>query len=111
MTQQSKIYVGNLPYEINEDGLRDMFVKYGDIAEVKLIKDQATGRSKGFAFITFDQDSAAKSALESDGTEIQSRRIKVSAAREDRAGGGGRRGGGGGGFRGGNGGGNSRQRW
>ncbi|MBB72501.1 MAG: RNA-binding protein [Legionellales bacterium] len=90
---QSKIYVGNLSYGSTDEDLREFFAQYGDISEVKLITDRETGRSRGFAFVTFGNADAAKSALDADGTEFQSRRLKVSMAKED---GGGRRSGGGG---------------
>ncbi len=94
---QSKIYVGNLSYDTNENGLQSRFGQYGEITEVKLIKDRETGRSKGFAFITFTQDNAAQQALSQNGVELDGRRVKVNIARdEDRSGGGGHSHGGGG---------------
>lgn len=90
---QSKIYVGNLSYGTTESMLEDFFNKYGQIAELKLITDRETGRSKGFAFVTFEDQKAAQSAVEADGTELDGRRLKISIAREERSGGGGGRGG------------------
>ncbi len=102
---QSKIYVGNLPYNATEDELRDFFTQYGNIEEVKLIVDFNTGRSKGFGFITFATAEASESALAANGTEMGGRKLKVNAARESngRGGRGGR-----GGFGGGRGNGNFR---
>ena len=111
----NKIYVGNLSYETTEDGLRSHFMQYGNIDDLKLIMDRETGRSKGFGFITFDSDESGKSALDSNGTDIDGRQIRVNTAQEGggsggrRPGGNGGRGGyGGGGGRGGYGGGGGR---
>jgi len=81
---QTKIYVGNLSYSTTPDQLQAAFSEFGNIAELKLIEDRETGRSKGFAFITYEQPSAAESALSLNGTDLDGRQIKVSLAREDR---------------------------
>ena len=90
---QNKIYVGSLSYDVTADELESFFGQYGDIEEAKLIIDRETGRSKGFAFITFANQKAAQASLAADGTELQGRRIRVNIARDDNR----RRGGGGGG--------------
>lgn len=91
---QNKIYVGNLSYNTTEDGLRDYFVKFGDMEEVKLITDRDTGRSKGFAFITFVNESSAKDSLAANGEELDGRPLRVNMANDkERSGGGGRPGG------------------
>ena len=77
-----KIYIGNLPFNMNEDEYRDVFSKYGEIEDVFLVKDRATRRLKGFGFITFDTEEAAQAALEMDGKELGGRTIKVSMAKE-----------------------------
>lgn len=91
----SKIYVGSLAYSVSSDDLSDFFGKFGEIAEVKLIIDRETNRSKGFAFITFAEDKSAQDALSADGQEIQGRKIRVNIANETSGGGGARRPGGG----------------
>lgn len=100
-----KIYVGNLPYEATDGDLESLFSDFGSITEVKLIMDHATGRSKGFGFITFDSADAANDAQKLNGHEFNGRQIRVSMAK-DTGGqrGGGRRHGGGGFNRGGHGG-------
>lgn len=97
---QNKLYVGNLAYEVSEENLQEHFGQYGEIAEVKLIMDRETGRSKGFAFVTFVSADSADSALAANGVELEGRAMKVNLAREDS-----RRSGGGRGGHGGNGGG------
>jgi len=91
---QSKIYVGNLSYSTTNDDLSQLFATYGKILEVKIITDQETARSKGFAFVTFETPTSAQSALAVNGSEFQGRQLKVSFAKEN-TGGGGRSGGGG----------------
>ena len=90
---QAKIYVGNLSYSTTQDDLEDKFSQFGEIAEVKLITDFQTGRSKGFAFITFAEDSSAQEAVSLNETDLDGRNIRVSIAKEDnrRSGGGNRR--------------------
>lgn len=80
--QKNKLYVGNLSYSVDESQLKDLFASYGEINEVTLIKDRDTGRSKGFAFITFATSEAAEKALEQDGKEHDGRPLKVNAAQE-----------------------------
>ncbi|MBK9324200.1 MAG: RNA-binding protein [Bdellovibrionaceae bacterium] len=105
-----KLYVGNLPYSIDDARLHSQFAEFGAVASAKVITDRETGRSKGFGFVEMDSDSEADSAIEKlNGAELDGRAINVSEARPQapREGGGGRGGprGGGGGGRGGYGGG------
>jgi RNA recognition motif-containing protein len=104
------IYVGNLPYNVVEEDLREIFEEYGEVASVKIISDKLTGRSKGFGFVEMDEDQEAKKAIEElNNAELSGRNIKVNESRprsnDTRGGGGGgnRRGGGGGYNRGGGG--------
>ena len=78
----TKLYVGNLSYEVNEQDLEDLFKEFGDTNSVRLIKDRETGRSKGFAFVEFANDSQAQAALKLDGDEFKGRRLKVNVARD-----------------------------
>lgn len=108
-----KLYVGNLSYSTTQDTLHEAFAAYGSVAEVAIINDRETGRPRGFAFVSMDNDQEGKAAIEAlHGAEIDGRTITVNEARPktDRAGGGrGYAGGGrGGGARGGYGGGD---RW
>lgn len=90
--QQNKLYVGNFPYSVDEAQLRTLFSPYGDISDLALITDRATGRSKGFAFITFASQQAAEKALEQNGKDLGGRPLKVSIAMERESHGGSRRG-------------------
>ena len=81
---QAKIYVGNLSYNTTEDELRDFFTQFGSIQDIKLIIDFATGRSKGFCFITYETTQDCESAIEkSNGFELDGRKLKVNIARDD----------------------------
>jgi len=99
-----KIYVGNLSFNTTQDSLEGLFSNYGSVQEVAVVEDRETGRPRGFAFVTMDDD-GAKQAIEAlNGNEFEGRTLNVNEARprENRGGGGGGRGrGGGGGGRGG----------
>jgi RNA recognition motif-containing protein len=107
----TRLYVGNLSYNVTEPELRDVFAEGGkNVVEVKVVMDRETGRPRGFAFVEMGSDQEAADAIQNlTGREIQGRAISVSEAREraPRAGGGGGGygGGGGGGYGGGGGGG------
>ena len=81
-----KIYVGNLPFTVDEEGFKALFSGY-ETEEVTLIKDKFSGRSKGFGFVTISDDEAAKKAIEEfNGKDVEGRELKVSEAKpmEDR---------------------------
>lgn len=89
--RQNKLYVGNIPFSVDEAQLRTLFSAYGDIAELSIIMDRDTGRPKGFAFITFVSQQAAEKALEQNGRDLGGRPLKVNMAMErDSRGGSGR---------------------
>jgi RNA recognition motif-containing protein len=82
------IYVGNLPYELTKDELKDVFQQYGEVTSVNIITDKMTGRSKGFGFIEMSDDANGKEAISKiDGYSFKGRNLKVSEARprEERA--------------------------
>ena len=109
----NRLYVGNLAYETTEDSLREAFSQWGEIAEVKVILDRDTGRSRGFAFVEMQTQEGATAAVENmNGALVDGRPLRVNEAEERRprggGGGGGYGGGGGGGYGGGGGGGGRR---
>lgn len=78
----TKVYVGNLPFTVKEEDLREKFGQYGELTEVTIITDRMSGRSKGFGFVTFADDEAAKKAIaELNDKDFSGRSIKVSEAR------------------------------
>jgi len=96
-----KLFVGSLSWDTNDEGLNAAFSPFGEISEAIVISDRYTGRSRGFGFVTFNDDEAADKAIEAlNGTELDGRTIRVDVAQaKERSGDGG--GGGGGGDRGG----------
>ena len=76
-----KLYVGNLPWSIDQNGLKELFSKF-KVVEVVLITDKYSGRSKGFGFVTIEDDEEAKKAIsEMHEKEIEGRPLTVSEAR------------------------------
>ena len=103
----TRLYVGNLSFDTTENDLQDLFAPYGTVADVNLITDRMSGRSRGFAFVTMGSPEAAQAAIQGvSGKDVGGRSITVNEARPKEEGGGG--GGGGGGYRGGGGGGGHR---
>jgi RNA recognition motif-containing protein len=101
-----RLYVGNLSYSTTELDLRDLFAKFGTVADAKLVMDRDTGRPRGFGFVEMSTDSEATEAINGlNGQDCQGRALAVNEARERTGGGGGGGGGGGRGGRGGGGGG------
>jgi RNA recognition motif-containing protein len=94
-----KLYVGNLPYETGEAELQDLFARAGTVETVKVMRDMATGRARGFAFVEMSTDDEARKAVtELNEYQLDGRRIAVNEARpkpEYSGGGGGGRGAGG----------------
>jgi len=77
-----KIFVGNLPFSVEQEKLKDVFSKYGETEETVLITDKFSGRSKGFGFVTFVNDSDADKAIsEMNGKDFEGRELKVSEAK------------------------------
>ena len=77
------IYVGQLPYSVKEDQLREMFSEYGEIASVNLIKDRFSGQSKGFGFIDMPNNSEADKAIKAlNKSLLHGREIKVNQAEQ-----------------------------
>ncbi len=58
-----KLYVGNLPYEIGEAELQELFARFGGVESVRVMRDMATGRARGFAFVEMNTDEDAQSAI------------------------------------------------
>jgi RNA recognition motif-containing protein len=91
-----KLFVGSLSWGVNDDSLRDAFSVHGEISEAVVISDRDTGRSRGFGFVTFEDDDAGDKAVAAlNGTELDGRTIRVDIAQakeRSHGGGGGNRG-------------------
>lgn len=79
------VYVGNLPFKTTEAELSQIFSEYGQVQDVKLINDRATGRPRGFGFVLMDDEGALKAIQAMDGTQMGGRTIKLNEAREREA--------------------------
>lgn len=80
--QKNKLYVGNLPYSVNDESLKELFAASGEVVEAKVITDKFSGRSKGFGFVTMKDDAAAEKAIaDMDGKDIEGRPVRVNVAR------------------------------
>lgn len=79
---KKKIFVGNLPFSMTQDGLQSLFSEFGEITQISLITDRMTGRSKGFAFVEFAEESAAQAAIDKmAGYVVEDREMVVNIAR------------------------------
>ena len=88
----SKLYVGNLPFDVGEQDLQELFASHGEVVSAKVIMDRETGRPRGFGFIEMAHSEDAQKAIQSlDGRDFKGRNLKVNVAqpREERSGGGG----------------------
>ena len=93
----NKLFVGNLSFNTTENDLQDAFAAHGSVLEANLMMDRATGRSRGFAFVTMGTNEEAESAINAlNGSSMDGRALTVNVAkpREDRGGSGGGSGGG-----------------
>ncbi len=78
-----KLFVGGLAWATTDDSLRAAFEAFGAVSEAKVVLDRETGRSRGFGFVSFDDDDAADTAMqEMDGKELDGRQIRVNEAHE-----------------------------
>jgi RNA recognition motif-containing protein len=91
-----KLYVGNLPYDVDSSGLDQMFAPFGTVQSAQVINDRDTGRSKGFGFVEMGSEAEAQAAIAGmGGKQLGGRSLTVNEAKP-REGGGGRGGYGGG---------------
>lgn len=93
----NKLFVGNLSFNTTENDLQDAFAAHGTVVEANLMTDRATGRARGFGFVTMSTDEEAQKAMNAlNGTSMDGRNLTVNIARPREEGGGRRFGGGGG---------------
>lgn len=81
------IYVGNLPYSIDRDQLREIFAQYGEVRAARIVTERETGKSKGYGFVDMDNNEEANAAIAAlNGTDIGGRKAVINEARprEDR---------------------------
>ena len=77
-----RIYVGNLPYNVNESELKEMFSSYGQVTSATLVMDKFSGQSKGFGFVEMPNNSEADAAIKGlNESSVKGRNIKVNQAK------------------------------
>jgi RNA recognition motif-containing protein len=77
-----RIYVGNLPYSVTDDDLRDTFGEFGELTSAEVVKDKFSGQSKGFGFVDMPSNSEAEEAIKSlNDSAMKGRKITVNEAR------------------------------
>ena len=82
-----KLFVGSLPWAIDNQKLQDLFSEFGTVSQASVVMDKMTGRSRGFGFVEFEDDAAADAAVEKmNNADVDGRKIVVNEARprEDR---------------------------
>ncbi len=83
-----KLYVGNMPYNTTQEELEELFSAHGNVTEAKIIKDQISNRSKGFGFVSYEDEESGQSAIDAlNGKEFNGRTLKVNVAEDKNRGG------------------------
>ena len=100
---RKNIYVGGLPYAVNDDQLEEVFSEFGPVQSARVITDRMTGQSRGFGFVEMDEEDATKAISALNGSQLGGRTLTVNEARPRERRSGGYGGGGGYGNRGGRG--------
>jgi len=78
----NKLYIGNLPYSVNQQTLQDAFGKCGTVESANVIMDRNTGKSKGFGFVKMSSNAEAQKAIqEINGSTIDGHEVKVNEAK------------------------------
>jgi RNA recognition motif-containing protein len=79
---QSKLFIGNLSWEVTAEDLKTLFAGAGSVVDAAVISDKMTGRSRGFGFITMSSDDEAKKAIEMfNQYDLKGRKLNVNIAR------------------------------
>ena len=84
------LFVGNLPFDVTEEALRDLFTPFGEVQQVRIMTDRDTGRPRGFAFVEMADDDSTKAIAALNGKDFGGRALNVNEARPrpERGGGG-----------------------
>ena len=82
---KNKLFVGSLSWDTTDEGLEEAFAEHGSVSEAKVITDRNTGRSRGFGFVTFENEEDASAAMDAmNNTELDGRTIRVDFAHDKR---------------------------
>jgi RNA recognition motif-containing protein len=82
ITMLKKLFVGSLPWSIDDNALEDLFRDHGTVQSARVITDRETGRSRGFGFVEIETDDLAAIIQSTDGQEVEGRAIRVNEAEE-----------------------------
>ncbi|MFZ2323587.1 MAG: RNA-binding protein [Ignavibacteriaceae bacterium] len=78
----TKLFVGSLPWSVDDDALRETFEEHGNVVSAKIVKDRDTGRSRGFGFVEMENSSDAQNAIKAlNESELNGRNIVVNEAK------------------------------
>jgi RNA recognition motif-containing protein len=78
---EKRLFVGNLPYSVDESGLEAAFADHGTVVSAVVIRDRESGRSRGFGFVEMETEEMAENAVGAlDGFEMDGRRLRVNEA-------------------------------
>lgn len=84
---QLKLFIGNLPFQVDDHELEELFREYGEVLSSKVVLDRRSGRSRGFGFVEMSSREQAEQALEAlNGFSLKGRQIRVSFARSQEGG-------------------------
>lgn len=81
-----KVFCGNLPWRVDESDLQIAMTKFGRVKEAKVLTDRDTGRSRGFGFVTFEDEAEAEQAVAAGKIELDGRTVRIDRANDDRGG-------------------------
>lgn len=80
--QNNKLFVGGLPWAVDDAQLEELFAPHGEVTSARVVTDKFTGKSRGFGFVEYATDAQAQAAIDAmDGSEIDGRTINVNVAR------------------------------
>ena len=85
----TKLYVGNLPFTVTEEAVRNLFAPHGTVEKISLINDRETGRPRGFGFVEMSNSDASRAMQALNGKELEGRALKINEAQDKPRGGGG----------------------
>lgn len=78
----TQLFVGSLPFKMTSDELQELFAEFGEVSSAKIINDRETGRSRGFGFVEFEDETQAQAAIKAmNGKDVDGRALTVNVAR------------------------------
>ena len=78
----TKLYVGNLPFTVTEEAVRNLFAPHGTVEKISLINDRETGRPRGFGFVEMSHSDASRAMQALNGQDLEGRALKINEAQE-----------------------------